>query len=300
MKKTHEHSIAVLGGDQRQIFMAKALSKMGKTLNIWGLKAPESATVMHCADWKEAVKRSSCILLPLPATIDGVRINAPLAPDPESIRIDSLMREAENKVLLGGKLSEGFLQAAENNGVNCYDYFLCESLQLKNALLTAEAAIELAMRELPVTLDGAPIAIVGYGRIGELLAQKLIALGAVVTVYARREEVLVRASLAHCKTEKLLSNDNETPLQSIDPSTRIVFNTVPKVLFSKAVLASFPKSCIFIDLASFPGGIDQHAAKELGIKSIWATALPGKYAPETAGYILAQTVNSYIEKIEAT
>lgn len=300
MKKIQEHSVAVLGGDQRQIFMAKALSKRGRALNVWGVKIPEHASVTLCADWKEAVRRSSYVVLPLPATTDGVRINAPLAPDPENIRIDALMREAEGKILLGGRLSESFLQAAENSGLICYDYFLSESLQLKNALLTAEAAIEIAMRELPVALDGAQIAIIGYGRIGALLAQKLTALGAIVTVYARRDEVLVRAALAHCKTQKLSDDEAKSMLQGIEPATRIVFNTVPEVLFTKAVLESFPKKCIFIDLASFPGGIDQVAAKELGVRSIWATALPGKYAPETAGVILAQTIDSYIERIQAT
>ena len=50
------------------------------------------------------------------------------------------------------------------------------------------------------------------------------------------------------------------------------------------------KRTVMIDLASAPGGIDIHAAKEHGLKVIWALSLPGKHSPYTAGKIIAQTI----------
>jgi len=50
-----------------------------------------------------------------------------------------------------------------------------------------------------------------------------------------------------------------------------------------------------IDLASAPGGIDLGAAQELGLQCVWGTALPGKHTPESAGIILAQTVDAFLE-----
>lgn len=300
MKQESKHSILLLGGDQRQIYLAKALKQMGRSVKTWGLPLPDGIASIQYKEWREAVQDNTCIVLPLPASRDDIHINAPFVSAEDLPRIDSLLSESKNKLILGGKLSKCFLQTAHSNGHVCYDYFLSEGLQLKNALLTAEAAIEIAMHELPVALDGTKISIIGYGRIGELLAQKLIALGAKITVYARREEVLVRAQLAHCKTKSIQAKDAVLTLQTIDPETRIVFNTVPEILFTSPVLRFFPKECLFVELASAPGGIDSNTAQELGIHSITASALPGKYAPETAGLILAQTVDSYIQKIEDT
>jgi dipicolinate synthase subunit A len=44
-----------------------------------------------------------------------------------------------------------------------------------------------------------------------------------------------------------------------------------------------------------PGGVDFAAAKERGINAIWALSLPGKYAPETAGKIIADTLDELFE-----
>ena len=192
------------------------------------------------------------------------------------------------KMLLGGRIPTSFRLRAQEMNLQCIDYFDFEILQLKNALPTAEGAIEIAMRELPVTLDGSHAAIVGYGRIGDLLSLKLHALGARVTVYARRPEALALADLHHCYTVDFRENPSEA-LSRIPKDVRVIFNTVPARLFTKEVLRSLHKGCLFIDLASAPGGIDSVAAEEFGIRCIWATALPGKYAPETAGQIIAET-----------
>lgn len=47
---------------------------------------------------------------------------------------------------------------------------------------------------------------------------------------------------------------------------------------------------LVIDLASKPGGVDLNAAKEYGVKTVWALSLPGRVAPISAGDIIKQTV----------
>ena len=37
-------------------------------------------------------------------------------------------------------------------------------------------------------------------------------------------------------------------------------------------------------------GVDMEAAKDLGVKVIWALGLPGKVAPVTAGNIIKETI----------
>jgi dipicolinate synthase subunit A len=53
---------------------------------------------------------------------------------------------------------------------------------------------------------------------------------------------------------------------------------------------------MIIDLSSVPGGIDFAAAKEMGICAVWALSLPGKYAPNTAGTIICDTLMEYFER----
>ena len=72
---------------------------------------------------------------------------------------------------------------------------------------------------------------------------------------------------------------------------------MPEPIFDREVLAGVPQDCVLIDLASPPGGIDSVAASELGVKTIWATALPGKYAPESAASYLAKTVFATLESL---
>ena len=43
---------------------------------------------------------------------------------------------------------------------------------------TAEGAIQLAMEELPITLHGARVLVIGYGRLGRVLADRLAGLKA--------------------------------------------------------------------------------------------------------------------------
>lgn len=297
---TEKLNIAVLGGDGRQIAMARALREYGHSVFLWGFSDyREVPKNLFCTDtWEEAVSRAHAVILPLPVTADGVRLYCPLHNPDEMLRITSLMGKLSGRLLLGGRLREEVRSLAEQKKVAWIDYFESEVFQLKNALPTAEGAIALAMQELPVTLDGTQAAVVGYGRIGTLLGEKLSALGAHVSVYARRQEQLTLAALHRHVPKRLTTVNGRSTLCEMERDCRIIFNTVPQWLFTREVLQTLPPQCIFIDLASPPGGIDRTAAAEMGLKVIWGTALPGKYAPESAGRILAETVEGILEDFD--
>jgi aspartate kinase len=76
------------------------------------------------------------------------------------------------------------------------DLSLREDLKLRNAVTTAEGALELILHNTDRALFGMPCLIIGYGAIGARLAQILSALGAKVTVAARRPESRLQAELA--------------------------------------------------------------------------------------------------------
>ena len=293
-------TVTVLGGDGRQISAARALATLGYPVYAWGLGdlRPALTGIQALSDWREAISCADALLLPLPVSRDGVHLFAPLAEEKTELRMDVLLERARGKLLLGGRFSDAQLRRAAENEVRCIDYFDSEILQLKNALPTAEGAIGIAMQELPVTVDGVHAAVIGYGRIGALLSRKLLAFGAHVTVYARRQESLTLAELHQCSTELLGAGNEEAVLSHIGRDVRVIFNTVPVPLFSETVISSLPAGCLFIDLASAPGGIDHGAAERMGIRCIWATSLPGKYAPETAGRMIAEAADFFLRAKE--
>lgn len=283
--------IGLLGGDLRQLALARRLSNVGFETAVWGLGVctAEIGSAVRCASWKDAVRGSNAVVLPLPASQDGVMLNCPLAPEAE-LRLTHIIDEVpDGALLLGGKFDASIKQLAHKKSIPLIDYYECEELQIKNALPTAEGALAIAMGELPITIFGCKAAIAGYGRVGKALAKVLCALGAKVTVAARNPEELAWAEINGCTPMRLETKNNVSTLCNLDRQD-VIFNTVPVRIFDRAVLERLPKDTLLIDLATLPGGVDGTAAKELGFKLIRALSLPGKVAPFTAGNIIGDCI----------
>ncbi|MBQ8356793.1 MAG: NAD(P)-binding domain-containing protein [Clostridia bacterium] len=288
-------TIAILGGDTRQISLCERLLAENIGVHTFGLPSEKLSAGIHCFDdWHEAIKGVHAVVLPLPASPDGRRIHLPLATGEEPPLIAELFAGLGNRIpVAGGKFSPALKLLAEEQGVRLYDYFECEELQVKNALPTAEGAVSILMREVPRTVSGLPVAVTGYGRVAKALIRLLLAMNATVTVTARKKEDIASAAKQGCKT--VLLTDQKS-LKDLSKGQAVVFNTVPYWLFDDEVLADMDKSILIIDLASAPGGVDANAAAAYGIRVIWALSLPGKYAPITAGEIIAESVLAYFKK----
>lgn len=196
--------------------------------------------------------------------------------------------EADGAIKGGGKLEPlleqlpktvtvfgGNLNQPELTGYKTVD-FLQDPLYLaENAAITAHCAIKLALARLPVTLDGCHVLVIGWGRIGKCLSALLKAMGAKVTVAARKEadRAMVRA----------LGYDAEDParLSFGLMRYRVIFNTVPAPVLDADKAGHCRQDCLKIDLASVLG--------IAGDGVIWARGLPGKDAPETSGNLIART-----------
>lgn len=150
--------------------------------------------------------------------------------------------------------------------------FLQDDLYLsKNAGITADCAVQIAMQHLTTTLDDSPALIIGWGRIGKCLARTLRQLGCNVTVAVRKSAD--HAILSTLGYDAVYVSEAEHLL----PKYRLIFNTAP----AKVLDVSVCRNCVCIDLASQKGLI--------GDNVIWARGLPGMYAPETSGKLVAQT-----------
>lgn len=170
-----------------------------------------------------------------------------------------------------------------------FDYSKSESFVLKNAYLTAEAAVGIAICESEKSLINSNVLIVGYGRIAKALHKYLSVFTSDITVCARNKTQQNSAKLNG-------ANVVDFSMLKANKSFDFVFNTVPFPVINEAEIMTINKDVLMIDLASFPGGIDKHVSKAFGIKLIQAWGLPGKYSPITAGYYLAEAVDEIIKE----
>lgn len=159
-----------------------------------------------------------------------------------------------------------------------------DELAILNSIPSAEGALQLAMEHSDFTIHRSRSAVLGLGRTGLTLASLLLAMKSTVTVAARRPQDQARARALGFISIKF------DDLCAALPSQDLVFNTVPALVLTRALLLAMRSGAIVIDLASPPGGVDYQAAQEIGLNAILAPGLPGLVAPRTAGEILASVV----------
>lgn len=275
----------IVGGDSRIGFMAEKLWAAGYEVSACGISSiriPEKTL-------EEGTGSADVVITGLPLSKDGETLFAPFGKERILLRDFMTVLRAETPVLCG-MVSAAVRESFENAGIPLHDYFAREDTALLNAVPTAEGALEIAMRELPVTLWETDCLVTGFGRIGKYLAGVLSALGARVTVSARKEKDFALCRMAgyrHVHTDNLRENVGKF---------RVIFNTVPHPILTDAVLAQLRPDCLLIDLASLPGGVDTDSAVARKVRYVQALSLPGKVAPETAGEILCGAVQSILRE----
>ena len=290
---TSKNKIAVIGGDKRQYATAQAL-KDRYCVYLWGTDAGEDEELYLCDNISCALEGARAVVLPLPVSADGgATLNCG---GKESINLTLLAEKLKDAAYIaGGRFPQDFKAKLEADGAIVYDYFDAEEFQIKNAYTTAEAALNIAMNSLTRNIRGSNIAVTGYGRIAKHLCDLLQKIGASVTVAARSEADLAWACTKGFATVSI-GGAGESNINMLSNGFDVIFNTVPAWLFGREFLEAVDKRTFIIDLASAPGGVDVVAAKELSSNVIWALSLPGKYAPDSAGEMIAQCVIAFLQK----
>ena len=293
MKHENKIKIAFLGGDMRAAIAANKLADTSAQVCAWGVPRRDEITRLGYFDnMTEALSGAAAVILPLPASLDGQTLNCKIADEDVKTPLRAIVDAMEKEgILIGGKLPEAFVKYAEGCGVRCFDYFTSESFQIKNAYTTAEAALNIAMNNLTKNIRGGRFAVTGYGRISRQLTRLLLGMGAQVTVAARKDSDLALAELEGCSTLKLYRE----PISALNSGYDAVFNTVPDILFDETFLNAMDKNTVMIELASPPGGIDVAAARKLHSRVLWAPSLPGKYAPDSAGELIAGCIDGILK-----
>ena len=169
----------------------------------------------------------------------------------------------------------GNLDCPELAGYEVLDLLKDSRYLARNASITAHCTLELALAKLPVTLEQCQVLVIGWGRIGKCLAKLLSALGAKVTVAARKESRRVMVEALGYKA---------CDIHEMRPENyRLIINTVPAM-----VLPSATGTGLKIDLASQPG--------MAGRDVLWAKGLPSRLAPESSGTLIAESIMQWLEE----
>lgn len=258
--------VCIVGGDTRLKSVKHHLEKQNFFVNTLGLYP----------DDKGDIALSDIVILPVPTTRDGKNIFTPLTN--RIIPLEEIYNKTGDQLILCCNYN------FKNR--NCIDYNTLDSYALLNAVPTAEGAIKIAIENTDFTIWQSNVLVIGYGRVGKILADRLKGLGANITVSARKPKdfaALEALGFNYINTEKL---------SELYLGYDIIFNTVDALVLPDNTLKNLPCS-LLMDLSS-KGGFDLEKAKLLGIKALNAPALPGKVAPKTAGRILAKTINELI------
>ncbi len=283
---------AVIGGDMRQARLAEMLACDGHRVAAALMGDAVHKPCVVC-DWRESEDMARYIILPLPASSGDGALNCPMVEERVEIR-DIIERVRPDQTVLAGRIDAATRHMAETEGIRLIDYFEREELAVTNAAATVEGAIQILMEELPVTLLGSRILVIGFGRIGKLLSLRLRALGADVTVSARNFSDFAwidALGLRHIDTRKLAG---------MLRGYGAIVNTVPSRILGEELLRQIDSECLCLDLASKPGGIDFSAASNQGLRAVWALSLPGKVAPITSGMAIKNAIYNIISELECT
>ena len=213
-------TFGVIGGDRRQAELARLLAEEGRT--VW------TSGVAGCPDLPAQAAAADVVILPLPLCREDGILNS----ETEDLPTSALFRRfSPGQLLLAGQVRPAQQIEAENCGLTLVDYFQREELTVANAAATAESALQIAMEHLDRTLLGMECLVLGFGRIGKLLAYRLHGLGAHVTVTARKP-----ADLAWIRAYGWQALDTGR-LDGALCDFGAVFNTVPSPVLGHLLLA---------------------------------------------------------------
>ena len=284
-----KRKIAICGGDARLLSAAALFAENGYGCTVWKGAQGDCGDAVRCHELRRAVEDVGALILPVPAFTSAGRLTCTSG---ERCAIDAHSLFAalppETKIY-AGKVPELIRRIAGEYHLPIWDYAEQEQFSILNAVPTAEAAIQIVMTRLPVTIAGSRFVVIGYGRVGRALALRLLALQGDVTVAARSAAARAAAESDGCKTISV-AEYLAAPLPAA-----VCFNTVPAPIIHDECAAG-AGACLFIDLASAPGGFREEARAILGERLITALSLPGKYSPETAGAIIYKTVKGMLQE----
>lgn len=277
--------LLIVGGDKRFGYLQRVAQDHGWQAEAIWLDGFDPA--YGCA-WPKQMDFDAYVL-PYPFCEREGMILTPLASRPLPAQ-EAALQIPRGALVIAGSLGDLLQKVAVGCDWKLKNPGLTESFTVGNAVPSAEGAIHAAMAATEGCLHGSHCLIIGYGRLGRVLARMLHGLGARVCVAARKQKD--RTWIAVEGYEPIVLEHMESCL----PRMGFVFNTAPARVLGEAQLSVLPKESLVIDLASAPYGVDFEAAKAMGLRAWIEPSLPGRYAPRYAAKVLLETIEGFIKE----
>ena len=185
-----EKAISVVGGDLRIVKLVEMLIEDGYTVYTYGLEYSEELLrldrVEMCPTLDEAVKDAKAIVGPIPLSSDRKNLSMPFSN--VKLSIEDFIKCLPGKTLIAGNITEPIRNILDEKQIVYIDLLKREEFSVLNTISTAEGTIQIAMEETQRTVHGRNVLIMGFGRIGKVLAKMLSGIGAKVYCEARKNE----------------------------------------------------------------------------------------------------------------
>ena len=287
-----QQTIAIVGGDRREQEIARQAGTTGADVRAFGFPWPEKgiANVTREKDAASALRGANIALFPIPGMSAGGALFAPSVSEP--IVPDRAMlagMRAPAHIILGWA-NDALKAHCQSLSITLHEYEWDVELMLLRGPAIVEGMLKSIIENTDTTIHNSQVCVVGQGTIGSLVTRTMIALGAHTHVAARNPVQRAAAHAAGAYTHPL------EELPALAPKLDTIISTVPSQIVSREVLTRLPETALVVDLAAPPGGIDREAAKELGLKFIWARGM-GSRAPVTVGASQWSGIRKRIEAI---
>jgi dipicolinate synthase subunit A len=296
------HSIVsvFLGGDGREKETAFVLTRISRELR--GVKSPFISRAVNdkmvaCmrTELPEAFSAGDNERVVVIGPVQGIKNDGSFVQDTDigdmaTLEASDIEYLPRGSMFMAGTLPAWAKELMADRGIHVFEFLSSDEFAFYNAVPTAEGAVCLAISNTSFSIFRSGVAVLGFGRTGLVLANTLKSLGANVTVVARGSRARSQAWALGYRAVDFQSFESEPFFADI------IFNTVPALVLRSEIISGLREGCVIIDLASYPGGTDFEAAARLGVKAILAPGLPARFAPETAGKILAAVVIDFMAK----
>ena len=261
-------NFCIIGGDSRNFFLAKELAREKHEVKLFGFDKLENFKT--CEKYCEIIKTSDIVILPIPFSKDNLCLYMPFSNT--YIPIKEILYYLENKIIFVGNINKELTEILNTKNNKLIDFMKKEEFAILNTIPTAEATIEIIIKNTKKILQNSNCLIMGYGRIGKILAYKLQGLSAKITCMVTNKEEKAWAVVYGYEIVTIEDlQKNCTKFKHYD----IIINTIPKIIF-KEELKELKKETLVIDLASKPYGIDRKIVEKENINFIEALGLPRK------------------------
>ena len=278
--------ISIIGGDMRQIYLANLLFDKVKEVRVFGVNSVKlDAGINRYDNILDAIGGAHIIIGPIPFSTNNTTIKSNLYN--KDIYIEELfMAMDSSQTLISSNFSENVKKIANEYKINIIDLNEFNEFAILNAIATAEGAICDAIGNSEINLHSSKALVLGFGRCGKILANKLKGMEVKLSVAARKKEDL--AFIEAYGYEPLELKQMDAVIDEFD----FIFNTIPKLVLDESLLYKLKKDCTIVDIASAPGGVDFETAENLGLKAILSLGIPGKVAPKTSAEIIYKIISN--------